>query len=143
MPVLAKQTVKRAALEKNRQVLEADFRAPAIGIPGKAASGAAGAKSIGHTIGRQRVMIPGQFAAGRGNPHQMTVLVAAQATVPGSIFRYAATVHTDPARHTFGLIRRLGRQPEFQPTLPVNPCSNFQRLLWPPANACQTDTQDL
>jgi hypothetical protein len=141
MPVLAKQTVKRATLEKNRQVLEADFRTPAMGISGKAASCSARANPVGHAIGRQGIMIPGQFAAGGSNPHQMTILVAAQATVPGFIFWYAAAVHTDPARYTFGRIRRLDRQPGIQPALPVNPCGNIQRLLRPPANACQTDTQ--
>jgi hypothetical protein len=73
----------------------------------------------------------------------MAVLVVTQAAIPGFIFRYATAVHTNPAIHTTGIIRRHVRQTEFQPALAMNPCGNFQCLPRPPANARQAETQDL
>ena len=59
MPILAKEAVKRAALKEDRQIFKTGFRTTAIGILGKSAAGPAGANTVGHTIGRKGIMIPG------------------------------------------------------------------------------------
>jgi hypothetical protein len=58
MPILAKQAVKGAGLEKNRQILKTGFSPAAIGIFGITGTGSAGADPIGNTIRREEIVIP-------------------------------------------------------------------------------------
>jgi hypothetical protein len=58
MPVLAKETVESAGMEKDRLILVSVFGLFRIGIFGIAAIRTSWANPIPHTVCRERVMIP-------------------------------------------------------------------------------------
>jgi len=62
LPVLAEQAVEGTGLIKNGQILISIFGARPIGIARKPTSGTGRTHPFSHTIGGQRVIIPGQIA---------------------------------------------------------------------------------
>jgi hypothetical protein len=105
VPVLAKETIEGAGVEKNGKVFIASLRACAMGVLGEAGPGSAGANPVGHAVGRQRIVVPGELAFSCRNSSDLSSLIMSQPAIPQSALRNPAFIHAEIAGDSLIVLR--------------------------------------
>jgi len=118
---LAKETIERAGLIEDGQVLIAIFRSIPIGEIGVTDPSPAGADPIGDAVGGQWVVIPANITFSSIGPDKPAIAILAQATVAFLARANEAQIYTEIALLTLFILGRLCRQMEGLPRLPVRP----------------------
>jgi hypothetical protein len=91
-PVLTEQAVKRAPVIEDGKVLETKFRTGTVSIGGIPRSCPARADPIGHTIGRQPIVIPADTAFSGGYALKLPILMGPQAAIAPLFFWDLTTI---------------------------------------------------
>jgi hypothetical protein len=107
-------------MRENREVLIAVFQTFRIGIFRITTSAAGRADPTTYAIGRQRIVVPGEFALGGGDPFDSAANVFAQPTIAPIPISYLAAVHTKIAYDALGMPWRLSWKPPFASNPPMN-----------------------
>ena len=105
VPVLAIETIEGAGVEKDGKVLIASFRACAMGILGEPGPGPAGADPVGHAVGRQRIVVPGELSLFYRNSSDLSALIPPQAAIPQSAFGDSAFIYAEVAGNSTFILR--------------------------------------
>ena len=94
-PVLTKQAVKRAAVIEDGKVLETKFRTRTVSIGGIPRSCSTRADPIGHTVGRQPIIIPADIAFSDGHALKLPFPMGPQAAITPPFFWDLTTIDTN------------------------------------------------
>ena len=114
MPVLTEETVKGTRAIEDCQILVAVFWAPGIGKLRIARFAPGRAHPVGHTVGRQVIVIRTYYPAlaRAGYVDQPAAPVGAETTEATLSFAYLALVDADAASDAVSILRRIRRQTE-------------------------------
>ena len=102
-------------MKKYHEVIIAPLWAVSVCVLRIPGTGPSRTHPIADTVGRQGIMIPGQFAFFGRHPAQASLRIFPEPAIPHLIFTDFALIHAEIAGDSLGVFRRPFRQPEFRP----------------------------
>jgi len=108
MPVLAKEAVKRAGMEKYCKVFITPFRSLTVSIFRITGACTSRAHPVSDAVCGKGIVIPGKFSPFVGYPFKFTVFIVSQSAIARLIFRNSALIHTNITGDSLGVFWRGG-----------------------------------
>jgi hypothetical protein len=135
------EAMKGAGMGKDSEVLVPVFRAILVGVDRIPTSGSAWADPIPHTIGGQRVVVPGQFPPDGGNALQPAMGIFSQSAVPPCPISNLTAIHTKLTENALFAPGRLLRQAPFVSNLTMDERDDVTGFMGPGTDTIQTQTK--